>query len=312
MAYVLKSDVVVNDPTEKYKYLTPFGFSGRDVSIYLRNLESYGYNLTQTEFSILNDFINDLKSSGFWSNLTEIYPFIGNSPQSAMVKLKFKTHKSLKAVNTDTVDSLLDSSAWKFEGSGVVGVKPNRPYHERNSPCFDTGLLASDIGKDWSFATAIQDRSVLQSEVGARVIFGASLDEQAAKQVLVELTNNTSTTTKVLSAANRSGRVYGDVTLTNTGTDNSRILVVSSKGSSVLGISGGSKILEGVAPTYEEGIEDKKPLYLLAKSPYSLGGVTQGYNEGMSFAMVLNTKLNIQEAIELKNIILRFTAALGK
>lgn len=88
MAFVLRSNITVSDPNGKYPYYTRFGPSPGDVSRFMIALEAAGYDLTESEFFALKAFVEGLEDDGIYSRIHEIYPLMGNSIETAAIKLR--------------------------------------------------------------------------------------------------------------------------------------------------------------------------------------------------------------------------------
>ncbi|OSI94370.1 hypothetical protein, partial [Bradyrhizobium canariense] len=71
MAYIIKSDVAVEDPNGKYPYFTRFGITHPDIKVYMDNLELEGYSMTKQEFDALDRFIKTLDERSLWNNILE-------------------------------------------------------------------------------------------------------------------------------------------------------------------------------------------------------------------------------------------------
>lgn len=72
---------------------------------YRTNIESIGGSIDTSTLIIVNDFVKGMKSSGLWSKMYEIYPFLGNSLNSALVKLKTVGTVSFTASNNNFVEA---------------------------------------------------------------------------------------------------------------------------------------------------------------------------------------------------------------
>lgn len=312
MAYIIKSDVAVEDPEGKYPYFTRFGITHPDIKVYMDNLELSGYSLNKQEFDALDRFIKTLEERSLWANILEVYPFIGNSVSAATVKLKpFKSSK-LSIKNTSTSASLSLDSNWDITADGkVIGIKNQRTYQSDNASCFDTDLIVSDLTQDWGFSAYVLDTEIVNVPDRSHALFGASLDEFANSQVLVEYRNwnDVGIDGCLVCGSNRSGRGYGTVPLAYT--SSGRVLQYTCDRSDMLALSGGTTVLNAKAPNYTYPKSEERPVYLLAKSPFT-GSVMQGFNGGMRFAMVERKFGTLDDKTVIKNAISTLMTDLGK
>ncbi|OCH31883.1 hypothetical protein A6E13_16195 [Aliivibrio fischeri] len=312
MAYIIKSDVAVEDPNGRFPYFTRFGITHPDIKNYMDNLESVGYLMNKKEFDGLNRFIRTLESRSLWINVLEVYPFIGNSIASATIKLKPFKLTQLSVKNTSTSASLSLKDNWDITPDGnVIGIKNNREYQETYTSCFDTGLVVDDLNQDWGFSAYVLDTEIVNTPDRSHSLFGASLDEFAQHQVLVEYRNwnDVGIGGCLVSASNRSGRGYGNIPLDYV--PGGRVLQFTCDRSELMALSGDTTVLDVTAPSYTYPKSEERPIYLLSKSPFS-GGIMQGFNGGMRFAMVENKSSRLEDKKIINQAIVDLMTDLGK
>lgn len=114
MAYILKSNIVVNNPEHNFEYVTPLGLAGEELSAYYNKILSLGYSLSQSEFDSLKTFQQGMESIGQWENIEEYAPLIGNTVAQVAVKYKYKNSQSAEAK-----EGLSDSNV---DGKGLVFI----------------------------------------------------------------------------------------------------------------------------------------------------------------------------------------------
>lgn len=279
MAYVIKSDLVVPDPSNRFPFLTRYGLAPRELSQYMTALEAEGFVLSQAAFTGFLTFIDTLKTAGVWSHLKEIYPLFGANASHAAIKLKADW-----APAKMTAKNGLNDAAFEVVG-GVVRGLAARVYLDANTPAFGTGVNAISVGKKWAF-TAYADASGIDatqfSTKPSRALWGASLDDAAIAQTLAEV-RLTSETEGMLSIGSGGGKV-------------SSIAIAKPKGImrfdaqlyptlSNCWVNGNKYPV--IAITADSGTVDRdEEIWLFAKKPHGVGTVSQGFNGPVRFAAV--------------------------
>lgn len=114
MAYILKSDLVVNDPNGEFNYLTPLGLATKELAEYYNSMELAGYDLSQSEFNALKSYQENLMTIGQWDNIMEFAPLIGNTIDQVSIKLKAKNN-IVCSKNEDITDDWVDGKGLFFE-----------------------------------------------------------------------------------------------------------------------------------------------------------------------------------------------------
>lgn len=141
MATILKSNVAITNTAREFQYYTNRGITDKAMADFLRGMENAGYELTDTEYSAVQNFKVNLESADIWSKVYEIYPLMGNSVQSAAVKLK-----SMGVSSTMSALGGLTDANLEFSGGKVLGKASSTTVnYQSNSPRFDTNLKYSDI-----------------------------------------------------------------------------------------------------------------------------------------------------------------------
>lgn len=303
MAYIIKSDVAVEDPNGKYPYFTRFGITHPDIKVYMDNLELEGYSMTKQEFDALERFIKTLEERSLWNGILEVYPFIGDSISAATVKLKSLNSSKLLIKNTTTSASLSLDDNWDITADGkIIGIKNARTYQSALASCFDTNITVGELSQEWGFSAYILDTEIVNVEDKSHALFGASLDEFANSQVLVEYRNwnDAGLDGCIVCGSNRTGRGLGSLPLAYV--PGGRILQYTCDRSDMMALSGGTKVLETKAPNYTFPKSEDRPVYLLAKSPFT-GDVMQGFNGGMRFAMIEKVYGTVEDKSVIKGAI---------
>lgn len=140
MATILKSNTVVNNPDREFQYYTNRGITDKAMSDFLTGMESVGYDLTDAEYQAVKVFKDKLIAANVWDKIYEVYPLMGDSLESAAVKLK-----SVKVVKMTPVDGLsmshMQVRAGKLVGKAATAV----PSYVGNFPRYDTNLRPSDL-----------------------------------------------------------------------------------------------------------------------------------------------------------------------
>src|SRR3954469_14825965 len=76
--------------------------------------------IAQETLAAIDRFVRDCYNTGIWAKLSEIYPFVGNSINGAMVKLKFVGAGSLTAVNVVSSDYTERGPSGGIAGNGTT------------------------------------------------------------------------------------------------------------------------------------------------------------------------------------------------
>lgn len=114
MAYLLKSNITVNDTEGRFKHNTPLGVTTVDIKNYYNKMVDLGYHLTQSEFDALNDYQNGLVELGQWNNMLEFAPLIGDTIDQVAVKLKYKNDQ-VCGVMPNTTNAHVDGKGLNIE-----------------------------------------------------------------------------------------------------------------------------------------------------------------------------------------------------
>jgi hypothetical protein len=114
MAFILKSNITVNDTEGRFKHTTPLGVTTVDIKNYYNKMVDLGYHLTKSEFDALNDYQNGLVELGQWDNLLEFAPLIGNTIEQVAVKLKYKNDQ-VCGIMPNTTNSHVDGKGLNIE-----------------------------------------------------------------------------------------------------------------------------------------------------------------------------------------------------
>lgn len=140
MATILKSNTVVNNPDREFKYYTKRGITDKALSDFLTGMESVGYDLTDAEYQAVKVFKDNLITADVWDKIYEVYPLMGNSLESAGVKLKSVSNPVLTPVDG------LNISHFQTVGGKIVGKSALvTPRYTGNAPRFDTNLKFSEL-----------------------------------------------------------------------------------------------------------------------------------------------------------------------
>src|SRR5690606_5257726 len=114
MAYILKSNIVVNDPDSRFEYNTPLGVTTKELSIYYYALIDKGYSMTQAEFNALDSYQRGLIALGKWGDIKEFAPLIGNTVEQVAIKLKYKNTQACAEFG-DITNDYVDGKGLYFE-----------------------------------------------------------------------------------------------------------------------------------------------------------------------------------------------------
>lgn len=139
MAYILKSNIAVNDPDNRFEYYSNYGKTSKEVVRFLSNMSATGYEVTKPEFTALNNFVENLKEAAIWDKVYEVYPIMGKDTAGTLVKLKAYEGGEIMTVMNGFNDSMLEIVDGK-----VIGKKVTAPTTAGNQPMVNTGL---SIGK---------------------------------------------------------------------------------------------------------------------------------------------------------------------
>ena len=139
MAHILKSNIAVNDPDNRFEYYSDYGKTSKEVSRFLSNMSATGYGVTKPEFDALNAFVNNLKTADIWDKVYEVYPIMGKNTAGTLVKLKAYEGGEIMTVMNGFDDSMLEIVNGK-----VLGKKVTAATTAGNKPMVNTGL---SIGK---------------------------------------------------------------------------------------------------------------------------------------------------------------------
>lgn len=127
MTYILKSNKIVEDNDGRFPYVTPYGETNKYVSNYYTNMLLEGYEITQSEFDILNEYTSGLISSGAINAIVELYPFLGDNVDAMLTKLVFVDNPRLGKIASFGAANI-DSKGIKFDvykASGADALKTN-------------------------------------------------------------------------------------------------------------------------------------------------------------------------------------------
>lgn len=133
MTYILKSNKIVEDNDGRFPYVTPYGETNKYVSNYYTNMLLAGYEISQAEFDILNEYTNGLISSGAINAIVELYPFMGNSVDAMLTKLVFVDNPRLGKIASFGAANI-DSKGIKFD-----------VFKTSNAEALKTNILLSSI-----------------------------------------------------------------------------------------------------------------------------------------------------------------------
>jgi len=147
MAFILKSNKVVIDLNNDYKYLTALGPTTKDIYDYVNELKIKDYLITQNEFDSLNSYVSSLKEIGAWNSFVEFLPLFGNNVNAQMVKLKYINNKNGVSVNNF-------NNANVDNGKGLIWNEHTR----YESPCIDLGFTQNDVFNLKGFGSVIHSK----------------------------------------------------------------------------------------------------------------------------------------------------------
>ena len=305
MAYVIKSDLAVADPSNRFPYLTRYGLAPKELSQYMQALEAEGFVMSETAFIAFLNFINTLKAAGAWAHIKEIYPLYGASASHAAIKLKADWGGPKMIAKNG-----LSDASFEVVG-GIVRGTHARNYVDMNSPAFGTGVSAATVGKKWAF-TAYVDATPIDAAAyvsnPARALWGASLDDAGTNQTLAEI-RFTSTTEAIVSMASGLRR-------------SSALTFAKPKGvvrfdaqlapATSTGWVNDSKYTVSAIPADTVAVDRDEELWLFAKKPHGVGTVGQGFNGAVRFAAVDNGQLNDAAYTAYYAALVVLMSALGK
>ena len=305
MAYVIKSDLVVPDPSNRFPFLTRYGLAPRELSQYMTALEAEGFVMSQAAFTGFLSFIDTLKAAGVWSHLKEIYPLFGANASQAAIKLKADW-----APAKMTPKNGLNDAAFEVVG-GVVRGFAARAYLHDNTPAFGTGVNAASVGKKWAF-TAYADASGIDASLfgtqPSRALWGASLDDAATNQTLAEIKFSSVNEARFsicsgvrkdspLTFPKPKGVLRFDAQLYPT--------------VSAAWVNGSKYPITAI--TADTGSVDRdEEIWLFAKKPHGVGTVSQGFNGPVRFAAVDDGQLSDTAYATYRAAIESLMLALGK
>lgn len=192
MAYILKSNIAVNDPDNRFEYYSDYGKTSKEVSRFLSNMSATGYVVAKPEFDALSAFVNNLKSADIWDKVYEVYPIMGKDTAGALVKLKAYEGGEIMTVMNGFDDSMLEIVNGK-----VIGKKATTPANTGNAPMVNTGLSIGKIfpnaGFHFYFGEAdTTGASYWQPVIGA--ILGTSAATNTAQLAINQATGRLSGT----------------------------------------------------------------------------------------------------------------------
>lgn len=161
MSYVLKSDVAANDPNNELPFYTKYGVAPYELKNFVDDLLLEGYALEQSDFDAFKSFIENLKSGKLWGKVREVYPLVGDSVDSAAVKLKSLTvgRKMAKLGG-------INNNYFEFSGNKILGKK-EIPTVTTDAPRFNTGVKISDLNYNYCITALVGPRFRAASTVQA-------------------------------------------------------------------------------------------------------------------------------------------------
>lgn len=300
MAYVLKSDVVVADPTGRFPYLTRYGIAHGDLAKYMTALEARGFAMPQADFTAFKTFIDTLEAAGLWGKLLEVYPFYGSDFSHMTVKLKSK----LAAAELAALNGM---SASRFEGAnGMLLGTNNATYANNDSPAFDTGFTAATLGRRWGATFYVDASSGLgyTSGTAERVLFGAVYDAGGLRQTQVGLRFEDGGVRR-LSLANSAGKSMITLPAVPTG-------VVRAQADQTAFSALVDSTSYSVSGAQDLAADLNRKVWLLAKNPAPGGTITTGFNGKVRFAAFDDGTIPANSVATYRDAVVALMTALGK
>lgn len=307
MAHILKSNVAVNDPNDRYAYYTPYGVATQELSAYVSALETTGYTMSQAEFNGFKTFIKNLTDNLIWDKVYEVYPLFGKNLDGALNKLKSKNGINKLAAVDGFDNSMLEIVNDKVKGKGITTISSSS-----NAPRLDTGLALSEVlpsvGMHAYFGNAQITGSLWQPVMGvAAALDGNSFDS------LTQLAVNTNTGTSQIGAAVSHPTRASAETFTNTpsiigyqGVPNQ--LNISSKG-----VFYKDGIKTGIVAAVNNGISDTTAtLALFGRNAPHAAVTGAGYSGIVRFACITSGYLDDTQVATLHSEINKLLISLGK
>ena len=187
MAYILKSNVSVNDPDNRFEYYSDYGKTNKEVARFLSNMSATGYMVTKPEFTALNNFVENLKEAAIWDKVYEVYPLMGKDTAGTLVKLKAYEGGEIMTVMNGFNDSMLEIVNGK-----VLGKKVTSATSQGNQPMVNTGLSIGKIFPNAGFHFYFGESQPLAASYWQPVV-GALLTSSAggiAAQIAVNMAIN--------------------------------------------------------------------------------------------------------------------------
>lgn len=210
MAYILKSNIAVNDPNNRFEYYSYYGKTSKEVSRFLSNMDATGYMVTKPEFDALNAFVNNLKSADIWDKVYEVYPIMGKNTAGALVKLKAYEGGEIMTAMNGFNDSMLEIVNGK-----VLGKKVTAATLAGNQPMVDTGLSIGKIFPNAGFHFYFGEAASFAGSYWQPVV-GALLTSEASgitAQMAVNMSTNEDDrslgTSKLVAAVNNNMELRG-------------------------------------------------------------------------------------------------------
>lgn len=187
MAYILKSNVTVNDPDNRFEYYSDYGKTSKEISRFLSNMSATGYVVTKPEFTALNNFVENLKEASIWDKVYEVYPLMGKDTAGTLVKLK-----AYEGGEVMTVMNGFDDSMLEIVNGKVLGKKVTAASSAGNAPMVNTGLSIGKIFPNAGFHFYFGEALPLSASYWQPVV-GALLTSNAggiAAQIAVNMSIN--------------------------------------------------------------------------------------------------------------------------
>lgn len=183
MAYILKSNVSINDPNDLINYYTKYGVTTPSTKIYLDDLESDGFVLDDNEGSAIVSFVRNLDNAGVWPKVRECYPFIGDSLSAVSLKLKSVTaNRRMAALGG------LSFSDFELVNGKSVG-KNITTWASVDSKRFNTGLKISDLDDSWAIHAYLGSIPI-EASTNNLPLWGASQNEFATRSTVANFLND--------------------------------------------------------------------------------------------------------------------------
>lgn len=199
MAYILKSNVVVNDPEGRFEFYSKYGKAPKDVAKYVKDLEQSGYSVSVTEFNALRDFVNNLEQGMVWDKVREAYPIMGGNLEGASIKLK-----SLNSVFSMSPLNGFDKSRLEMVNGKVLGKKATPATSTGNQPMLNTHVKVSDLGEDVGFHFYAGGVTNTGASIWQPLIGAITADSVSATRTELAVNIETSNITATLNTVPRS------------------------------------------------------------------------------------------------------------